>query len=271
MMTRFLVHLDRTGLGARSPPVTSRRCGASANSWFASGCSRFDSDRAHRSAETRPQTPPGHHLRRDRAASPGSKSCPTARDPRSSHALAHVRCRTTCERTLFVKLGDVDHQRGFVTVLGKGGKRRLVPIGEVALADIDLYLKSARHPKRSETALFLSSWGGPLTRQAFWKLVLRYARAVGITKPISPHKLRHSFATHLLEGGAICGAFRRCSVTPTSRRPRFTRMWRLTTSAGSPAFASARVIRGARTSRLPRRPMAVGLTDKRRQDPRGRG
>jgi integrase/recombinase XerD len=100
-----------------------------------------------------------------------------------------------------LRLADVDRQAGFVSVLGKGGKRRLVPVGDVALAALDSYLAQARPPAPAGP-LFLSSWGGPLTRQAFFKLVLRYARQAGITKPISPHKLRHSFATHLLEGGA---------------------------------------------------------------------
>jgi integrase/recombinase XerD len=100
-----------------------------------------------------------------------------------------------------LRLADIDRQAGFVSVLGKGGKRRLVPIGDVALAALDSYLAQA--PKTvSAGPVFISSWGGPLTRQGFWKIVLRYARRVGITKPISPHKLRHSFATHLLEGGA---------------------------------------------------------------------
>jgi len=103
-----------------------------------------------------------------------------------------------------LKTRELDQRRGFVNVLGKGGKRRLVPVGEVALADVDAYLTGAPPTRkaRAHPALFLSSWGRPLSRQAFWKLVLRYARKVGITKPISPHKLRHSFATHLLEHGA---------------------------------------------------------------------
>jgi len=103
-----------------------------------------------------------------------------------------------------LKLGDIDLKRGFVSVLGKGSKRRVVPLGEVALADLDRYLLGLRAlpAYRRHPALFLSSWGKPLSRQAFWKLIVRYARKVGITKPISPHKLRHSFATHLLEGGA---------------------------------------------------------------------
>ena len=88
--------------------------------------------------------------------------------------------------------------------LGKGGKRRVVPLGEPALDAIDAYLvKRAAHPRAAATqALFLSPRGKPLTRQGVWKLLGVYARGVGVTKPSSPHKLRHSFATHLLEGGA---------------------------------------------------------------------
>jgi integrase/recombinase XerD len=103
-----------------------------------------------------------------------------------------------------LKLGDVDQRRGFVQVLGKGGKRRLVPVGEVALADLEAYLAHGRkiRPGRQTSALFPSSWGRSLSRQTFWKLVVRYARMVGIRRAISPHKLRHSVATHLLEGDA---------------------------------------------------------------------
>jgi integrase/recombinase XerD len=103
-----------------------------------------------------------------------------------------------------LKVGDIDMRRGFVSVLGKGGKRRLVPVGEVALADLDLCTKDPRKARAGKAthSLFVSSWGRQLSRQAFWKLIVRYARKVGITKPISPHKLRHSFATHLLEHGA---------------------------------------------------------------------
>jgi integrase/recombinase XerD len=103
-----------------------------------------------------------------------------------------------------LKIADVERRKGIVMAFGKGGKRRLVPLGEPALAAIDAYLElRAAHPRGASTqALFLSPRGGPLTRQAVWKLLVGYARAVGIAKPSSPHKLRHSFATHLLEGGA---------------------------------------------------------------------
>lgn len=103
-----------------------------------------------------------------------------------------------------LRMGAVDFRRGLVTVVGKGGKARMVPVGEVALDAVQRYLSDFRPAVASEheTAMFLSPRGGPLTRQGFWKLTLRYARGVGITKPISPHKLRHSFATHLLRHGA---------------------------------------------------------------------
>lgn len=103
-----------------------------------------------------------------------------------------------------LRVADLDRQRGVVAVLGKGGKRRLVPVGEVALGHVDVYLAEVR-PKLErpgQPALFLSPSGKPLTRQGFWKLLKRYARAAGVTTPTSPHKLRHSFATHLLQGGA---------------------------------------------------------------------
>lgn len=103
-----------------------------------------------------------------------------------------------------LRVGDLDRTRGVVSVLGKGGKRRLVPVGEVALRAVEAYLEAVRPhvagPK--ETILFVSPRGGALTRQGFWKLLGRYARAAGIRGPLSPHKLRHSFATHLLANGA---------------------------------------------------------------------
>lgn len=102
-----------------------------------------------------------------------------------------------------LKLGDLDTQTGLVRAYGKGGKRRLVPVGEVALDAVSTYLRDVRSKRTTASpALFLSPRGGYLTRQGFWKLLKRYARAAGIAAPLSPHKLRHSFATHLLRGGA---------------------------------------------------------------------
>lgn len=101
-------------------------------------------------------------------------------------------------------LADLHLEEGFVSALGKGNKRRLVPIGDHARSALAEYLTEVRPrwAKPASRACFVTSRGKPMTRQSFWSLVKRYARAAGITKPISPHKLRHSFATHLLSGGA---------------------------------------------------------------------
>jgi integrase/recombinase XerD len=103
-----------------------------------------------------------------------------------------------------LRVADLDRQRGLVAPLGKGGKRRLVPVGEVALDMVDRYLSEVRAltVAPEETALFVSSRGGHYSREHFWRLVRDYAVGVGIVPLPSPHKLRHSFATHLLRGGA---------------------------------------------------------------------
>jgi integrase/recombinase XerD len=99
---------------------------------------------------------------------------------------------------------SVNLQAGFLSTMGKGRKQRLVPIGEAALDMLREYLGRARPrlDKRRSSTLFLSRLGGPLTRQAFWKIIAACARAAGIAKTVSPHTLRHSFATHLVQRGA---------------------------------------------------------------------
>jgi integrase/recombinase XerD len=102
-----------------------------------------------------------------------------------------------------MQLGDLNLESGFVQVLGKGDKRRVVPLGAPARKRIEAWLADrGAWARPTESALFVTSRGGPMTRQGFWKLIKRYAAAAGIMKAISPHKLRHSFATHLLLGGA---------------------------------------------------------------------
>ena len=96
-------------------------------------------------------------------------------------------------------------RRGTVQVIGKGGKERLVPVGEVALGWVRRYLDEARPAllgQRSSDALFPSNRGTAMTRQAFWHAVKRHAAAAGIDRSISPHTLRHAFATHLVDHGA---------------------------------------------------------------------
>lgn len=100
---------------------------------------------------------------------------------------------------------------GFITVLGKGAKERLVPVGAPALRAVVRYLRETR-PRldrgggRAKGRVFLNSRGGPLSRVAVWTLVKGSARRAGLTKKVSPHTLRHTFATHLLEGGADLAA-----------------------------------------------------------------
>ncbi len=101
-------------------------------------------------------------------------------------------------------LGDLNLGEGFLSALGKGNKQRIVPIGEHARVAMVQYLSEVR-PKwarPASRACFVTARGKAMTRQGFWSIVKKYARAAGITKQISPHKLRHSFATHLLAGGA---------------------------------------------------------------------
>ncbi len=97
-------------------------------------------------------------------------------------------------------------EEGFVQIFGKGSKERLVPIGEAARRAVEAYQLSVRpklyRPGISGDVLFLSRNGRPLTRMAVFVRLKKYARAAGIRKNVSPHVLRHSFATHLLEGGA---------------------------------------------------------------------
>ncbi|HEY8553246.1 MAG TPA: site-specific tyrosine recombinase XerD [Burkholderiales bacterium] len=102
-------------------------------------------------------------------------------------------------------LGQVGLTQGVVRVVGKGNKERLVPLGEEALAWLGRYLAEARGlllGRRATDAVFVTARGGPLTRQAFWHNIKRYARMAGIEVPLSPHTLRHAFATHLLNHGA---------------------------------------------------------------------
>jgi integrase/recombinase XerD len=94
---------------------------------------------------------------------------------------------------------------GVLRVVGKGSQERLVPFGDEAGDWIQRYLDQAREAilsgQRSD-ALFVTARGGPMTRQMFWALVKRHAATAGITAPLSPHTLRHAFATHLLNHGA---------------------------------------------------------------------
>jgi integrase/recombinase XerD len=102
-------------------------------------------------------------------------------------------------------LSAIDPHTGVVRVRGKGGKERIVPVGERAQVALGSYLSGPRQKLlgiRRSGDLFVTPRGGRMTRQGFWKLIGRYARAAGISQRVYPHTLRHSFATHMLERGA---------------------------------------------------------------------
>jgi len=104
-----------------------------------------------------------------------------------------------------VAVGDLNAGMGFLRTMGKGNKQRLIPVGKHAIGAVEEYLREGRPALlkgRSSKYLFITARGGPMTRQGFWKLLAGYGKKAGIFRGLTPHVLRHSFATHLLEGGA---------------------------------------------------------------------
>ena len=108
-----------------------------------------------------------------------------------------------------LELDNLYFEIGFIRVIGKGNKERLVPVGEVAQEALEHYIEYVRpnylhseNPHKAKNRIFLNNRGGPLSRMSIWNIVNRAAERAGIEKNVYPHIFRHSFATHLLEGGA---------------------------------------------------------------------
>ncbi|APC48377.1 site-specific tyrosine recombinase XerD [Virgibacillus halodenitrificans] len=105
-----------------------------------------------------------------------------------------------------LKVSDLHLTMGFVQCVGKGNKERIVPLGDIAIKSLEEYIRKGRSilgkNNKDGNVLFLNQHGRPLTRQGFWKILKANANRAGIQKKITPHTLRHSFATHLLENGA---------------------------------------------------------------------
>jgi integrase/recombinase XerD len=113
-------------------------------------------------------------------------------------------CGLRASEAVGLDVNEVDLRRGFVRPHGKGNKERIVPLGRQAAAAVTRYLRSGRPEligSRAESRLFVNFRGGPLTRQGLYKIIRRHAKEVGLEGRMSPHTLRHSFATHLLSGG----------------------------------------------------------------------
>jgi len=126
------------------------------------------------------------------------------------HAMLDVLYSTGLRVSELVSLRvmDIDRAVGCIRCIGKGDKERIVPIGKKALALVERYLRDAR-PKLTPAGkqvnspmLFINRRGGPLSRVGVWKILSAYGKRAGLRVPLTPHMLRHSFATHLLEGGA---------------------------------------------------------------------
>jgi len=113
-------------------------------------------------------------------------------------------CGLRASEAVGLDVGDLDLRRNFVRPHGKGSKERIVPVGSQASAALGRYLRSGRPQlvgSEPERRLFVNFRGGPLTRQGLYKIIQRHAKAVGLEQRMSPHTLRHTFATHLLSGG----------------------------------------------------------------------
>jgi integrase/recombinase XerD len=136
-------------------------------------------------------------------AQPGSQTTPAIRNTAMLELLYATGMRVS--ELINLTMNSVNWQVGFLIVMGKGRKERIVPIGKIAYDCTRRYVDEARPQlmkKKSTDVLFLNRFGGKFTRQGFWKIVVGYAKKTGLQKKVYPHTFRHSFASHLLEGGA---------------------------------------------------------------------
>ena len=103
---------------------------------------------------------------------------------------------------LNLRTSEIEFEAGFLRILGKGNKQRLAPLGDLAAGAVHIYLDNQPKPETDSGYLFANRQGQPFSRPGLWKIIKRAVAKTGIAKQVSPHTFRHSFATHLLEGGA---------------------------------------------------------------------
>jgi integrase/recombinase XerD len=201
----YLNSLYRSGLGSRS---IARHLTTLRNFYrFLLREAKIDSDPTeHIQSPKQWQTIP-HFLNRDQVdrllASPDLTKPTGVRDKAMLELLYATGLRVS--ELCHLRLGDVERDYGFVRATGKGNKQRLIPAGRPALDAVGAYLDGGRKrilKQKTSPWLFVTARGGCLTRQAFWHALALHGRKAGIFHDLSPHTLRHSFATHLLEGGA---------------------------------------------------------------------
>ena len=136
-------------------------------------------------------------------AQPGTQSVAAIRNTAMMELLYATGIRVS--ELINLTMNSFNWQVGFVVVMGKGSKERIVPVGKVAYDCVRRYVDEARPKlmqKKSTDVLFLNRFGRQFARQGFWKIVVECARKAGLQKKVYPHTFRHSFASHLLEGGA---------------------------------------------------------------------
>ena len=136
-------------------------------------------------------------------AQPGTQSNPAIRNTAMLELLYATGIRVS--ELINLTMNSVNWQVGFLIVMGKGSKERIVPVGKVAYDCVRRYVDEVRPKlmeKKSTDVLFLNRFGRKFSRQGFWKIVVGYAKQAGLQKKVYPHTFRHSFASHLLEGGA---------------------------------------------------------------------
>ena len=204
-VTRYLGSLRETGLAPRS---VARHLATLRNFFrFLVQEGQLSEEPCELLASTRPlQSLPKYLNQKELEAlvqAPGADKPAGLRDRAMLELLYATGLRVT--ELCGLELAALDRESGLLRVTGKGNKQRVVPYGEAAGDAVDQYLRQGRPALlrgRASSFLFVTNRGSKMTRQAFWKLLKGYGQKAGIRRTLTPHVIRHSFATHLVEGGA---------------------------------------------------------------------